>query len=129
MNVTWESNYYADLRTNNRLAQLYQANAESFGLNFPSREEQQGAPVGSTDFGNVSKVVPAIHPFFGIQTDVANHTREFTEAAGKPEAHEMTLIQAKILACTALDVLCSEQAWAEIQSEFKAQSTCTAQSG
>lgn len=37
---------------------------------------------GSTDFGNVSFIVPGIHPFFYIGTDVFNHTEEYTKAAG-----------------------------------------------
>lgn len=37
---------------------------------------------GSTDFGNVSFIVPGIHPFFYICTDALNHTEEYTEAAG-----------------------------------------------
>lgn len=39
---------------------------------------------GSTDFGNVSVIVPGIHPFFYISTDAMNHTEEYAEAAGMP---------------------------------------------
>lgn len=39
-------------------------------------------PAGSTDMGNVSHVVPSIHPTFYIGTDVASHTRAFALAAG-----------------------------------------------
>lgn len=38
---------------------------------------------GSTDFGNVSYIIPGIHPFFSIGTDALNHTEEYTEAAGR----------------------------------------------
>lgn len=38
---------------------------------------------GSTDFGNVSFVVPGIHPYFYIGTDALNHTEQYTEAAGE----------------------------------------------
>ena len=118
MDIKWESNHYSNMTTNEKLAQLYQQNAQQLGRDFPSREEQEVAQVGSTDMGNVSKVVPSIHPFYDIQTNAANHTKEFREAAGKPEAHEMTLIQAKILVHTALDVLCDEHVWKEIQAGF-----------
>lgn len=37
---------------------------------------------GSTDFGNLSFIVPGIHPFFYICTSALNHTEEYTEAAG-----------------------------------------------
>lgn len=45
----------------------------------PAIMTQQG---GSTDMGNVSHVVPSIHPKFFIGTDAALHTREFAAAAG-----------------------------------------------
>lgn len=46
-------------------------------------ETDQGVPpAGSSDMGNVSQIIPSIHPFFGIGTQAANHTRQFTEAAG-----------------------------------------------
>lgn len=38
---------------------------------------------GSTDFGNVSFVVPGIHPYFYIGSNALNHTEQYTEAAGK----------------------------------------------
>lgn len=38
---------------------------------------------GSTDFGNVSFLVPGIHPFFYIGTDALNHTEEYAKAAGR----------------------------------------------
>lgn len=41
---------------------------------------------GSTDFGNVSFVLPGIHPFFYIGTDAFNHTPEYTDAAGRVNA-------------------------------------------
>lgn len=41
--------------------------------------------IGSTDFGNVSFLVPGIHPFFYIGTKALNHTAQYTEAAGKSE--------------------------------------------
>lgn len=38
---------------------------------------------GSTDMGNVSHVVPSIHPEFYIGGKAFCHTREFTGDAGK----------------------------------------------
>ena len=42
-----------------------------------------GGPKGSTDMGNVSYVVPGIHPAFYIGTDAHNHTRPFSDASGQ----------------------------------------------
>lgn len=39
--------------------------------------------LGSTDFGNVTFVVPGIHPYFYIGSDALNHTEQYTEAAGE----------------------------------------------
>lgn len=37
---------------------------------------------GSTDFGNVTFIVPGIHPYFYIGCNALNHTEEYTVAAG-----------------------------------------------
>ena len=37
----------------------------------------------SGDIGNVSQIVPTIQPGYSITTTAVNHTRAFTEAAGK----------------------------------------------
>lgn len=39
--------------------------------------------LGSTDFGNVTFVVPGLHPYFYIGSDALNHTEQYTEAAGE----------------------------------------------
>lgn len=117
--VDWNSVFYSNVATNEHLAELYQQNAEELGLTFPSRQEQAKAAVGSTDMGNVSHVKPSIHPFFDIETSAANHTHEFTVASGKMEAHARAVIQAKVLAMMALDVLCDDQVWESVVKDFE----------
>lgn len=53
---------------------------------------------GSTDFGNVTFVVPGIHPYFFIESDTLNHIKQYTESAGSQEAQFHTLGVAKALA-------------------------------
>lgn len=48
--------------------------------------------LGSTDFGNVTFVVPGIHPYFYIGSDALNHTEQYTEAAGEWKWKQLTLI-------------------------------------
>lgn len=110
---------YSNLSTNGQLAESYQQNAEELGLTFPSREEQAKATFGSTDMGNVSHIKPSIHPYFDIETPVANHTCEFTEASGRTEAHNRAILQAKALALTALDVFWNDQVWESVVAEFE----------
>jgi hypothetical protein len=56
--------------------------------------------------GNVTTVVPGIHPFLAItEGPVPGHSIAFTEAAKAPRALETMRLAAKALAMTALDVL------------------------
>jgi amidohydrolase len=76
-----------------------------------------GVYLGSSDIGNVSTRVPAIHPFVAITGgDGSDHTPEFAEAAASPRAREVLIAATTALACTAADVLLSdalrEEAWA-----------------
>lgn len=118
MNLEWVKRHYSNVTTNEVMAQLYQTNAESLGLTFMPREEQEKIPVGSTDMGNVSHVKPSIHPFFDIDTNEPNHTAPFAAASAKPEAHKMALLQCKTLAMVALDVMCIDGLIKDIQDDF-----------
>ena len=61
---------------------------------------------GSTDMGNVTTVIPGIHPFLSItEGPVPGHSIAFTEAARAPRALETMHVAAKALAMTALDVM------------------------
>lgn len=46
-------------------------------------------PAGSTDFGNLTFVVPGIHPYFYIGSKALNHTEEYTEASGTLSASDL----------------------------------------
>jgi len=94
---------YTDLVNNDVLAATYAENMSTFELDLPSKEASLAAPAASTDMGNVSYVVPSIHPMFAIPTSAANHTAGFTEAAATPEAHRAMLRASSALALTALD--------------------------
>ncbi|MFC8867401.1 amidohydrolase [Streptomyces sp. NPDC057148] len=65
-----------------------------------------GVYLGSSDIGNVSVRVPAVHPFVAIMGEEgSDHTPEFAEAAASERAREVTVAAAAALACTAADVL------------------------
>ncbi|XP_033112471.1 uncharacterized protein LOC117113283 isoform X2 [Anneissia japonica] len=97
--------HYKNLVTNSVLISLYERHAESLGVDFSGSDFAHTKPIGSTDMGNVTYVVPGIHPKFDIVTDAPNHSTKFTESSGAPEAQGPTLIQAKALALTALDLV------------------------
>jgi len=66
-----------------------------------------GGMSASTDFGNITYELPALHPSYAIPTkpNGANHTPQFTESAGTAEAHSATLAVTKGLAGATFRVL------------------------
>ncbi|WP_308406326.1 amidohydrolase [Streptomyces sp. AC602_WCS936] len=79
-----------------------------------------GVYLGSSDIGNVSVRVPAVHPFVAIMgEDGSDHTPEFAEAAASERAREVTVAAAAALACTAADVLLRPELRAEAWSAHR----------
>ncbi len=92
-----------DLITNPTLSELFRNNWERFTKDIL---EEISESLGSSDVGNVSHVVPTIHPMIAIAPrGILPHTREFTEAGKSEKAHQALIIAAKTLAMTALDVM------------------------
>ena len=82
LEVTAIGDPYLDVRHNSVMAGLFQANSESLGREMPEETVVEG---GSTDMGNVSYVVPSIHPMLSIDAGGAvNHQKEFAEATVTP---------------------------------------------
>ena len=107
---------FDNLMSNRILAKLYGENLQAFGLNFHTALEE----IGSTDMGNVSYIVPSIHPMYLVGNgEVYYHSREFTTVTDTPEAHSATLTAAKAMAHTCIDVLTTEGLLEEIQVEFQ----------
>ena len=62
--VLYATDLGADLRNNNAMSEEYVSYMkEHCGVTVPTNL----APLGSTDFGNVSYVLPALHPIFGVR--------------------------------------------------------------
>jgi amidohydrolase len=98
---------YVDMWTNPALAASYQANLARLGRRLTPPEEVAGPLTGSTDMGNVSKLVPSIHPMIAVSPRaVVLHSAEFAEWAASEAGHRAVVDGAKALALTALDVLC-----------------------
>ncbi|MDQ3937633.1 MAG: M20 family metallopeptidase, partial [Chloroflexota bacterium] len=94
---------YAEMRHDLELAELYRRNAEQLGRSFAGDGRLEFARF-STDAGNVSRVMPTIHPIIGIDSAPAvNHQPEFAAAATSPAADQAILDGAVALAWTAID--------------------------
>uniref|UniRef100_A0A2H6NCA8 Peptidase M20 dimerisation domain-containing protein n=1 Tax=Micrurus carvalhoi TaxID=3147026 RepID=A0A2H6NCA8_9SAUR len=75
--------------------------------------------LGSTDFGNVSYMIPGIHSYFYIGSDALNHTEQYTTAAGSETAQFYALRAAKALAMTALDVIFKPDVLEKVREDFR----------
>lgn len=91
---------YAQVIHHARLAAHYQRNAEALGRTFDD------APTpASTDMGNVSLVIPSIHPLIGVNSlPAVNHQPEFTAACATPDADQALYDGALAMAWTAIDL-------------------------
>jgi len=80
LTVTAESKPYAEFRNDDGLLACYQRRATAAGRHFSTGPDTMMARA-STDMGNVSQVIPAIHPYIGIDSlPTVNHQPEFAAA-------------------------------------------------
>jgi amidohydrolase len=103
LRTTW-SDVCELVNTNRPLAEAFAENARSLERTMQPRRPSDTH--GSTDMGNVTSIVPGIHPFLSItEGPVPGHSLAFAEAARTPRALETMHLAAKALAMTALDVV------------------------
>jgi amidohydrolase len=122
MSYRWgEESRYKTVRTNMALAEAYRVNIESLGRTVVDPESRRS--MGSTDMGNVTQIVPGIHPAIAIAPwDVPIHTTDFREIAASEAGHLGLLDSAKAMAMTAVDVLVDEGLRKTMGDEFKSGS-------
>lgn len=115
------SNYetsYDDMNTNRNLSNAFSENLKRVGITdiHPQRNSY-----GSIDMGNVSYVVPAIHPYISISgTKLVGHTAELRDATMSDTAHEALVKGSCALALTGYDVLTDKDLLKRIKEEFAA---------
>jgi len=119
LRATW-SDVCELVSTNRPLAEAFAANARTLGRQMKTR--RAGDTHGSTDMGNVTSIVPGIHPFLSITNGpVPGHSTEFAAAARTPQALETMHVAAKALAMTAIDVLRDEKLRVRAKEAFDGQ--------
>ncbi len=111
---------YAERRINLTIAERFRHHLESLGE--PVKEPLKTGGVGSSDFGNLSQAVPAIHPYIAIVPEgTSAHTREFAEASASPAGMRALILAAKCLALTGADLLLDPALMAAVKQEFEAR--------
>ena len=113
------SNYelsYDDMITNNALSQAFITNLKETSEH---PVHPQKISYGSIDMGNVSQVVPAIHPYIGLnEPGLIAHTTAFADKTITDEGHQVIADGALALAKTGYDVLTNPELLKDIQAEF-----------
>ena len=93
---------YDNLVTHENLSDAFTENMKALGIT----EFEENKTFGSSDIGNVSHIVPTIHPTIGISNcSVISHSREMADATISDLGHERLIIGALALAYTGYDVL------------------------
>lgn len=95
---------YAERYCNLPMCEAFVSNMAELGEEVPFAKPGEGA--GSSDIGNVSIKIPAIHEYLYIApAGVNGHSLELAEAAASPRADEVCVKGAQGLAMTGLDLL------------------------
>ena len=93
---------YDNLVTHENLSNAFTENLKSLGIT----EFATDKIFGSSDIGNVSHIVPTIHPNIGIcDRSVISHSREMADATVTKLGHERLITGTLALAYTGYDVL------------------------
>jgi metal-dependent amidase/aminoacylase/carboxypeptidase family protein len=105
--LTETSPRYAEFRNDERLAGLFAVNAAALGRDMDLAETgPRGMTTASTDMGNVSQRVRAIHPYLGIGSlPAVNHQPAFAAATVTPAGDRAVRDGAVLLAQTAIDAV------------------------
>ncbi|MFC1916164.1 M20 family metallopeptidase [Chloroflexota bacterium] len=114
----WGEVRYAPLRNNLTLARLFRRNMQSLGRRVHLSDLRRG--IGSSDIGNVSQVVPSIHPLVAVSpAKVLIHSPQFAEVAASETGTRGLLDAAKALAMTVVDLVANPGIVSEVKGEFR----------
>jgi metal-dependent amidase/aminoacylase/carboxypeptidase family protein len=121
MDVTWDDVAYADVRDNRAMVSAFVANMAALGRDVRDPDAIGRRVTGSTDMGNVSYLLPSIHPMIKVAPDgVAIHTEEFARHAGSEAGDEASVVGAKAMARTIVDLWGNTALLDEVRREFSA---------
>ena len=113
----WGRGQYAPMRNNLTLARLFIENMRLAGRRVEMENPDQS--FGSTDMGNVSQLVPSIHPSVAVApADVSIHSPRFAAAAASEAGIQGMIDAAKALALTVVDLLASPESVTRARKEF-----------
>ena len=109
---------YKNMINNYTMARRYAAHSESLGVRAP--EAPLDLPTGSTDMGDISHAMPAIHPTFAIAQhgEGSCHEDRFVAHADSSRGYDAMIRVAKSLAMTAYDLISDQALMAAAKAEY-----------
>lgn len=117
LEVTHFEEPYDDLITNKTLSDVFSRNLRELGeveIRKPSDS------IGSLDMGNVSYLLPTIHPWLGLgDCSLVTHTKEFADYTQTENSKESIYKGACAMAMTGYDVILSKELQEKIRDEFE----------
>jgi amidohydrolase len=117
--VHWKDIVYADVRDNGPMAASYALNAATLGRDVRDPGTSGHRVVGSTDMGNVSHVVPSIHPMIQVAPQgTPIHTTDFAQWACSEQGDRAVIDGAKAMAMTAIDLWTDAELLAAVRADF-----------
>jgi amidohydrolase len=117
-----ENSGYENMVPSKPLAERWAAHMRSLGQAVQTTMDDER--MGSTDMGNVSQILPSIHPYIGIAPEgTPGHSTAFRDAAATPAAHAAALFAAKAMALVAIDALSEPALVEQARADFEERRT------
>ncbi len=107
----------APLKPNKAFADVYKKQMEFLG--FQEDDFPMDKNAGSSDIGNVSQVLPTIHPHILLRRGINIHTREFADATITEDGKNAIMEGAKCLALTAVELIIDREVLEKVKMDFE----------
>ncbi len=109
----------ANMLTNEVLSQVFERNLIELGGVVQELDEHEH--LGSSDIGNVSQVVPAIHPLISLgKKGIAIHSHEFADASVSESGDQALILATKAMALTCIDLFANKELFGQMKMEHRA---------
>jgi len=109
---------YKNMINNLSIAGRYSEHSKVLG--FPAPQAPENTPTGSTDMGDISHAMPAIHPVFAIARhgEGSCHEERFVAHADSSRGYDAMIRVAKSLAMTAYDLIADKELMTAAKAEY-----------
>lgn len=114
----WASAFCKPMKNNQVLADLFNCNMARVGRTMETAQ----IDFASTDMGNISQLVPSIHPIIAIApAGTSLHSTDFLNAAASEKGIEGMMDGVSAMAFTVTDILADKQIITDINKDFNSR--------